>query len=356
MSETNIQELLAKIGGVNDLLLDHPTTKAILQGIQQGALSMEEGVASLAAAIEEEGLMGQMKEAAQEVEQLAPGFELTPEALEQAGRPILTQTSTGIPQLNPLYEAAIAEQAFLDGDAPSLRHGPMAPGSTPAVPVATDAMDPVVVGYMLKEASGRVARQLEVARETHAALLTSELERIEEEAEQRGEDPTHALELKKAELPAPTGVPGYLAGQAPHRLEVVPPTLAQLEALTSSERQEFAYKAISTTQGRVTLQRPILKQVHQALLRKGLSGVEPGFLQDAEIKATWTMQVFGAADIADRFSFPQVAVGVLTRDLLKGFEESGLSRTEEYILDVKPINGVSERIFGWTAFLEKRHR
>ena len=355
MSEGNLQELLATIGGVSELLLENPQTAELLKKLQGGEIPMEEGVLALAKAIEEEGLMPQMREAATEVEQLAPGFELSPDVLEKAKRPLFTETSTGIPQLNPLYEASLLERSAIDGDAPELRHGPLPSGGSPAVPVLTDAMDPVVVGFLLDRASSTVARQLEDAMEDHVQLISTELEATEQEARARGEDPTTALELKKKELPeAPTGVPGYLAGTAPELMTVPSPTYEEMTALTPTDRQKFAYKAIATTQGRTSLQRPILKQVQQALIRKGVKDLEIGLPIPVEVKASWNMRVMGALDIADNFAFPQVAVGVLVRDLLKALQEQGLDPAAPYHLDVIPINLISDRTYGWEALLGRR--
>jgi len=353
MSEPDLSKLLAKIGGVNDLLLENPATAEVLRKLQEGEVELDEGVRLLAQLIEEEGLMPQLQKAAEEVGKLAPGYELDPNVLQKAKRPVMMRTSTGQPQLNPLYEAALIERASLDGDAPELRYGPLPRGGKPAVPVLTEAMDPVVVGMMLSTASERISLKIEDAMEDHVHLIGRVLEETEAAAKSEGVDVTTALEIAKRNLPeAPTGVEGYLAGEPPPLMKVESPGIDEILALTPTERQECAYRALATTQGRVSLAHPIQNQILQALRRKGLVNVEVGTpADDGKIEVCWRVQIWGARDVADNFSFPHVATAVLTRDLMKNFEESDLDPEGPLQLEVVPYNGISERQFGWVARL-----
>ena len=126
---------------------------------------MEQGVAELINLIRSKELLPEIERVAQEVSSLVPGYELNPDILEKASRPVSMKTSTGLSQLNPVYEASIAERAFLDGDVPELRSGPLPEGGTPAVPVKTDSLDPVTIGLLLDIASKKVQRQLERQRD-----------------------------------------------------------------------------------------------------------------------------------------------------------------------------------------------
>ena len=121
MSEPDLQTLLSTIGKVNDTLLENPRCAKILRGIQDGEYpDLDAGVRHLMVALKEEGLLPELQIAAKEV---GTGM-ISQEALEAAGRPLHMKTSTGINQLNPLVEAAIAERVGLDGDVPEARYGP----------------------------------------------------------------------------------------------------------------------------------------------------------------------------------------------------------------------------------------
>ena len=82
----------------------------------------------------------------------------------------------GLPRLNPTYEASLVERVQYDGDVPQLRFGPMAPGTSPAVPVDTDARDPIAIGLMLAEAASAVAVEAERLEAETARQITAAAE------------------------------------------------------------------------------------------------------------------------------------------------------------------------------------
>ena len=348
MSEPDLQTLLSTIGKVNDTLLENPRCAKILRGIQDGEYpDLDAGVRHLMVALKEEGLLPELQIAAKEV---GTGM-ISQEALEAAGRPLHMKTSTGINQLNPLVEAAIAERVGLDGDVPEARYGPFPKGSKPAVPVLTMAMDPVVVGIMLSDASETVGRLLEDAAEDHAHLCGRILEDTEKMADESGRDVKTALTLAEKQLPmAPTGVPGYQAGFIPEAWPAAPPDLLRIAALTTAQRQEHAHRALATTQGRRSLAPPIAMRMLSLLRGKGIFGVVVGIPVDEAAEAHWTVTSYGAKNLSSSFMFPEVAAAVLVRDLR---ERLGKERTD-LVLEVTPYSNIPDRQFGWRGRLGRR--
>jgi hypothetical protein len=259
--------------------------------------------------------------------------------------PSLTyNVSEHVKSLNPLVEAAIAERALFDGDVPELRTGPLPPGATPAVPVLTDAVDPVALGVEMEIAAEGVKQEMQHALEDHAQAMTTLLEDAEHS------DPGTALQIKEHLPPVPRGVPGYEAGQTPALRTVEKPSGAVLATLSDSQRQTAAYRALSTTQGRRSAVRSIEEALLVGLIEEGfeMSARTPTHkLVDVTIYAEWSSQITGEAETNPNFSFITVAIRSLLRSLTEQVREKGLPTNP--VLEVLPKNTVDVRQVGWAA-------
>jgi hypothetical protein len=335
-------ELMRTLGDVGELMNSTPEGRELFQRLRAGELTEDQAARSFLSLLQREGLMGEMVTASKKVATLAEGSEFQ--------NPILTtKTSTGLTQLNPVYEAALAERAFFDGDVPQLRSGRLPEGGTPAVPVLTDLLNPVAVGEMLEQASEKTLKLLEIATEEHAALCAGLIS--------DGEAAGTALEVVKGSLPAkPTGVTGYVAGTEPVPMAgLVPLSGSELDNLVPEIARRYSFKALTSTQGRVSLARPIQASLLELFREAGVTveGREQG--EAAVASATWGMVVSGPEDLSEKFSFPGVAVKALFSDLMNQvLNIPGHTTLGRFTLTVKPHNGASSRSFGWTAHLSEK--
>ena len=340
--------ILSVLGEVNSKLTQSPQGAEIFDRVRKEEITVDEAVVELIILAEKEGLIGELTAASGAIRALAP-YELDPESLKTGQRPLWMETSTGIPQLNPLYEASIIERTSLDGDAPELRFGPFPRNGTPAVPVETTSLDPVFVGAQLRKASSKIMLLLEDALEDHAALQDRFLLAAAEEADRLGTDPGTAIELARKNLPAiPTGVPGYRAGEVPPLMKVEV-DVEEVAGFPAHFRQHLAYTALATTQGRSSLVAPIKGQIQTLLTRWGFQVVE-GTPEEEKVQAAWVLQILGQKDLNDRFNFITVAAATLAHQLDLDSRDVPW-RGRPVVLDVRPYNGISDRCFGWIARL-----
>jgi len=364
MSDQEQEALLSLLGDVNNLLEGMPEGAAIFEKLRSGELTPDDAVRQLADMAREAGLLKQLTEASERVNALVPGGPLTPDKLKEANRPIAMKTSTGIDQLNPVYEAAIVERVYLDGDVPELRSGTLPKEGRPAVPVITTSRDPVIIGLMLERASNEVHTEYRKAIEEHRDLCQRLLEDAEEDAQADGRDVTTALELTKEKLPLlPIGVSGYEGGKLPALRAVTPPDPHVTAVMNEDLRRVAIYKVLSTTQGRTSVAPVIESAVRDYLEKKGipLNEGDPEHNPDRSNGFTWAVQVFGPEDLSDNFNPIQVAIEHLSNQLL--VVATGLHRAEDlsyvhpeggWAIRVTPYNdGISSRRFGWTARIGK---
>ncbi len=331
--------LLVEIQKFKDRISATDRGSEILQQVREGEITSDQAVVALHDLIKEEGILEEMKAYSEIIESLAPNFEIDLadlEDLEKANRPIFTETSTGIPQLNPLYEAAVIERSSIDGDVPEVRHGPLPKGGVPAVPVDTDVMDPVMIGMMLSRASDVIVRRLEKSQE--ALMETAE------DLTTDNKDLTSTLPL------AAVSVEGYEVGKPIPLMKVEKPSIQEINALTPEERAECVYKVLSTTQGRVSLCRPIYKEMKRSLEQRGFLIEDGPTTSPPTSRACWHMRSWGAQDLNSKFNFPAVAAASLVRDLIRDHEKDS-PESGPMVLSVTPVNGISDRQFGWSATL-----
>ena len=310
-------KILSLLGKVNDLVIKVPGCGEIYDQIRAGEISTEEAIPQLFSLLAEAGMLDEVAQEGGKLTSL-----LSPEDLKNAGRPVHMETSTGIPQLNPLYEAALAERSSLDGDIPELRSGPIPDGAIPAVPVLTDSLDPVRVGLMLQTASKEVQNE-------YAAALIEHKEK-------------NALVKVVDQLPVPTGIPGYEAGQIPTLREVqVSP--AQAALLPPEGRRKCVYLSVATTQGRRSLTPVIEKGVQAELEKRGLD-VRVGKGETPIQKFHWIVQAFGPEDVSEDFNPIVSAIAALS-------QAASSCGHSDFTLNVERFDGIAKREFGWSLYL-----
>lgn len=348
MSE--LDDVLERLKGVNALLEGIPEGAEVFRKVRSNLLSAEEATLQLMAIAAQHGLLETLTSASEEIRSLVPAFSGDLEGEDGADRPISMETSTGISQLNPLFEAALAERAFFDGDVPEFRRGRIPLGGHPAVPVVTESLDPIVVGEMLHRAS------TEVEREIHLAVVQRDeiCERLMAMADQENQV---ALEVTKRNLPlVPTGVKGYLAGRTPELRVVQAPTVAELEALTYGERAQRALSSILTTQGRVSLAPAIEKE-----LRKRLSGrvlVHEGSYPSNDLEKRefdWAAEIFGR-EFNEKYHPASSAVAYFASKIESAVADGFPVPEDGISLKVIPLNMIAERRFGWSVRMGLRKR
>lgn len=245
--------------------------------------------------------------------------------------------------LNPLLQAAIMERAQFDGDVVEFRHGSLPPGGFPAVPVANECRDPVVLGWKLRKASEEVS---------------TDLTRVERDVEVRKEAlmrfglPANAVAEACSQSP---GVEGYRPGQRAAVRKVRDPTTDELAKLTLEERQGLAYRSLSSTQGRQSSVPAITDQIRVLLLNRDFR-VASGVVASAVAEEVWTIGIdHNAREHNPRFAHIEVASQCLALKLGKALESlEGPMGDKRWWLQVLSVNDVAERRVGWRALLGKR--
>ena len=309
-------EVLAQI---NQILADFPLSKSILEDVRDGKCSLEQASKQLEEVLSPEDT------------QLILNTRRTIE------NRLHVYDSSGKPASNPLFNSALIERSFLDGDVPEFRVGPLPEGSMPAVPVVTDALNPVVVGMMLDRASRKVLVDMEEAQKQ----LTADWIQKTQDKFLAAPEGTDLTSIVLDPIPILTGLPEvYEAGCFPAPLDNVPePTMLELINQTPTQAQTYAYKALATTQGRRTLCPTVEKHLARKL------GVSPGKVSKAVAQAHWTMTMIGGPkDVSRDFSPADTAIAVLAAELIN---KAGPSHFDT--VEVSPVGDVSARVFGWSA-------
>ena len=296
-----------------------PGSKAIFEGLESGDLTPAQAYTKL------ESLL---KDAGADLKGMGESFPLS--IPTENAVPMVLEGDNGLPMLNPLVEAAIAELASIDGDVPHMRSGPLPENATPAIPVETTSANPVMVGAMLQEAARQVEKQIRLA----IAQREEAVQALEEKATETG------IAVRTEDLPAPvTGVEHYRAGETPTAMAVAQPSVQELTALTPKEKRTAVHKALATTQGRTSLAPVIERLLCDRLSKMGVSA-ERGAVEEGSPAAAWTMHTYADDEIHEEFSPVEAAVASLTAKIKAyGFPT--------VVLKVTPFNGTSERHFGW---------
>jgi len=259
---------------------------------------------------------------------------------------IIFDQGTGLPRLNPLYEARLAERLQFDGDIPELRTGALPDGGTPAVPVETTATNPVAVGMMLGKASDEVAGEIKHLTAHHAEVIEDMM------GDSTGTELTTTMKGVPVLAPDPTG---YQKGQTPALRKVEAPTGADLALLSPEQKQMAAWKAVSTTQGRRSMKTALVSMLKNGLDNAGydvdVHYGPPKVVDEVPVYAEWTVDISGTSSTQPSFAFVDVAAKSLLRRLEEQLEESPVA---DPVMEVITIDTVDVRKVGWAVRIISR--
>lgn len=248
--------------------------------------------------------------------------------------------------LHPLLMGAIVELLQFDGDVPELRTGKLPEGGAPAVPVRTEARDPVVVGFLLRRARNQVACELAAAQEEHDAKIAALVEVV-------GDTNAVASSMCRRESERAVSVPGYRPGHTAALRSVEGPTGADLAELGFRERQHLAHLTLTSTQGRRSVAPVISNLLLEGLHADGYRGIKLGDEGDVSAEFEWTLQIDGGhAERNPRFNFIEVAGRALLGKMRKHLAGKTGPYTR-YALQVLPISEIADRVVGWRAVLRQ---
>ena len=232
------------------------------------------------------------------------------------------QHPNGENQLNPLFEAKIVERLSQDGDIPELRIGALPEGCKPAVPILTYSTDPIVIGLQLEKASEYVLNALEEQNQRYIKSC---------EENQFLVPPSKPIDLQ--------GI--YEVGKTPLLLNVDPMGPKEINSLTAQRKRTLAHKCIGTTQGRRSCIPPI-----EALLRKRFSdegiSIAVGDYKNTHT-CTWQIETWGPEDMSENFN----PITQAAESFYNAFKEVSNKDVKSAYMYIRPINGYSDRIFGW---------
>ena len=331
---------LGVVADVQRMLEQMPGTADIFDGLRTGKIAPDEAMVKLAQAAMANG---QSEALIQASSKLTDMLNVTTTETED-GVPVVMKHDNGMDMVNPVLEAALKERASLDGDVPEARIGPIAEGGRPAVPVLTDALDPVVVGYQLEQAAAQVEQELQRAVEDHGTMCSQLLADIAQFAPEDQRET--ALEVAKKHLPAPPdGVDGYQAGQKAELRKAVEPPTTELATLSPEKRRAYTYQSLATTQGRVSLTPAIEAAVVERLVSKGLDAVTGEPDPDDAVTTKWVTVVWGAEDLTDGFDPVTAAINSMCADLVEHLPHN----PSPWVVRVSPYNGIADRRFGWVV-------
>lgn len=334
------EDSLRLVGEITRLLEETPGGARIMDDIRNGRVSPEEAMKGLMTVAFESGHAETLLAASNRLARL-------PAELP----PVTLQHPNGMTMLNPVMEAAVLERASLDGDVPEMRSGPLPEGATPAVPVLTDALDPVVVGVQLERASQRTAAEISARVEMHALHCEQTLTQVWADASAEGKDVSHALEAAKKTLPpVPTGIDTYRAGEVAPFQPAEKVTVADVATLTPAQRRQYAYRSIATTQGRRSLTRVIESGVVEYLSSHGITVTAGEPDPKNKTLTKWVVEAWGADDLADGFNPITAAIHSMSRDLMEATGHQNL------VVQVSPYHGIADRRFGWTVAASPKER
>jgi hypothetical protein len=340
------RQALDVIAQVQALLESTPGASEVLDDLRMGRVAPEDAMTRLAEAVMQGGQAEAMVKMSSQLSDL---YGVTV-ATGDDGTPVMMKHDNGMNVVNPIMEAALKERASLDGDVPEGRVGAMLADATPAVPVITDSLDPVVVGYQLEQASKQVQQEIRRAIEDHddvcTRLLSGATEGVPEEHQ------STALEVAKKNLPpVPTGVRGYEAGKVAVPRKAVEAPVAVLAELNPIERRAYTHKALATTQGRVSLAPVIQKGVVEYLSQHSITARAGDPDPDSAVTTKWVMVVWGADDLSDGFNPITAAIHSMCSDVMEFID--GYS---DVVVRVAPYHGIADRRFGWTLVASPKER
>lgn len=270
-------------------------------------------------------------------------------------------SGVGLPQMNPLMEAALAERAQFDGDMPEFRTGPLMPGVKPAVAVDTRIKNTAALGVMLDNASQQVRKAQDRVDQIRAAALEKAAESMALAGirEDMGAlavmaEDQHNEIMALAHGSKETDLAGYRRGELPAPVKVPVPDGGTLLAMTESERKEGAWKFLSTTQGRRTAVEALRTVVFEGLVKKDvvveLREYDPRKKKAPTAYHEWSVNLSGQGSVQPAFNIIDNAGKALAAGLAKQVGRLAEVPSTLY-LEVIPVNTVDIRAVGWAARL-----
>lgn len=285
----------------------------------------------------------------EEVKENLPAFQPESNPLGLTAEDMIFQPpKSRLPALDPMVEAAIIERVQFDGDIPELRSGDLPEGGRPAVPVNTQARNPVAIGQMLNRASEETHEEIKSLSFEHTQKLAELGVTVEEDGSLNL--PAH-LDPTDIQL-LPDDPEGYKRGQLPVPKTVESPTGSALAKLTPEDRALSAWSALATTQGRRSAVSVIQELVETTLRSAGMevrSNARPDLgRKDVPVYVEWTQKLSGPNSTQGNFSFIDIASKVLAKKIL---DQAGGLSIDDPVLEVIPLNTVDVRRVGWAARL-----
>jgi hypothetical protein len=244
--------------------------------------------------------------------------------------------------LHPLFTAAIIEALQFDGDIPELRHGELPEGGFAAVPVHSEARDPVTLGAMLEIASERTTTALRKAREKKdekIAKIVSGLGATEE-----------LVALSQQELERGVSVSGYQPGSPAKVQTVESPNQITLAKLSPEAKQALSYKALTSSQGRKSATPVITDVIQRRVSQEGVTVIMGAVDPKSATKFEWSMSIdHSRHEQNPKFNFIDTAANALSAKIIQHIRNNQLKGVH---LWVTPISEVSKRRVGWEAWLK----
>ena len=298
-------------------------TKEILEKVRNGELEIEEAMKLLTEQVFKNPTQ------VQHLYSIATNMQLVaPDAPDKSTH--LYQPPVGLPRMDPEYEAELHERLQFDEDAPELRHEGKPADVEAAVPVGDAPTSPIALGLALKAASEKVAQDFK-------AIADQQIEGA-------------YLPTMQQPLSYPTGV--------------VPPSMfvnqsTGLIQLSTEEEQLFAWKSISTTQGRRSLTPKMQAALIKALNAFGYTVGEGAFNATVRDRALvlekWDISLLGSGPNStnQNFSYFHTSAQALALSLRRKLQAEEWDTSEPLELMVSTWDKYSDRQFGWVAFLCK---
>lgn len=333
---------------------EFPVLRQVLDQAKTGVLSEVDALRCMSE------ILGTDPALAARFQEVARGA-LTPLREEDRAQPLghgglVVHKARGLPQLNPLVEAALIERAQFDGDMPELRTGTLPRGVPPAVAVVTDARDPAALGMMLKTASNHIASKIAASDPERREMITrvatgdtTALALIEQsgQALTQGAMEDLVFDGKTAAL----DVPEYRRGHVPAPVAVAAPSGSALLAMTPQERKQGTWQFLSTTHGRRSAEASLAELMLVKLQGEGfdvrLRPFEPGATEPVLAVHEWTVGIDGPGAVQPAFSLIDVAAVALA----KGLTRKMADHKGRVILEVTSVNTVDIRSVGWAGRL-----
>lgn len=335
MSKTEEDNLEAKLGEIaRKLYEDSPQLQEIIDKVNSGELDESEAMSRMMKSVSEnvELETSLTKFAKQEMG--------TIESELKAQNPAIFQAPSGLPKLDPMFEARLYERIQFDEDAPELRVGPLPPGVKPAVPVLNASPNPVALGMSLKNASTEMDEQI-------AALLEDGVQK--------------ETAMTKQGLPSIPQPAGYQPGALPALVNVAVPSGAALALFTVPESQELAWMAAITTQGRRSASLTIQGLVAEHLKRVGFDVKSRSMVKSTDnilTKSTWTFSIAGSGAESTQSNFSPVcnAAAAIANEITASFTGSDgmVDISTPLWFEITTVDLIDERQVGWAALVRSR--